>query len=230
MAQEPGHAPGNIAPQAADPVGNQVSQKQYVINLCDLPAPITVPQPRAPRLARYSFFLSHAWKDGRRQYRLHMGYFHSMDEAQKWLVTLERVYPNAHVSDAPETQPDLISSTQRLRVLQIGHIGDALEAARDGGHSAWRGGPATPSRLSPTGSHPAKESYVKPAATAQPVKRGSTPSLEETLEELRASEFDMGAGTDEDLNSTGVRHLRFEIQRDEPNERPAERPAPRARR
>ena len=106
---------------------------QYVINLCSLDTPITVPQPRASRLARYSFFLTHSWDDGRRHYHLHMGYFGSPAEADKWLATLKRVYPGAHVSEAPESQPDLMSSTQRLRVLAIGDVagasaGNAVEA------------------------------------------------------------------------------------------------------
>jgi hypothetical protein len=37
-------------------------------------------------------------------------------------------------------------------------------------------------------------------------------SLEDTLEELRMSEFNMGG--DDDPDSTGVRHLRVEVQKD----------------
>jgi len=37
-------------------------------------------------------------------------------------------------------------------------------------------------------------------------------SLEDTLEELRMSEFNMG--DDDDPDSTGVRHLRVEVQKD----------------
>jgi hypothetical protein len=96
---------------------------QYVITLCSLAAPITVPQPRASRLTRYSFFLSHSREDGRRQYYLHMGYFNTTAEAEKWLITLKRVYPEAHVTEAPASQPDLMTTTQRLRVLSIGDVG-----------------------------------------------------------------------------------------------------------
>ena len=98
---------------------------QYVISLCSLAAPITVPQPRASRLTRYSFFLSHSREHGRRQYHLHMGYFNTMAEAEKWLVTLKRVYPEAQVTEAPASQPELMSTTQRLRVLAIGDVGSA---------------------------------------------------------------------------------------------------------
>jgi hypothetical protein len=108
-------------------MSNGSSSRQFVINLCSLDSPITVPQPRAPRLTRYSFFLSHSWENGRRQYHLHMGYFNSAAEADKWLMTLKRVYPTAHVGEAPESQPDLMSSTQRLRVLAIGDVGGLSE-------------------------------------------------------------------------------------------------------
>jgi len=104
-------------------MGNDSHSPRFVINLCSMDTPITVPQPRASRLVRYSFFLSHSWENNRRQYHLHMGYFNTTTEADKWLATLKRVYPNAHVSEAPESQPDLMSSTQRLRVLAIGDVG-----------------------------------------------------------------------------------------------------------
>jgi hypothetical protein len=112
---------------------NSSSSMRFVINLCSLETPIMVPQPRAPRLTRYSFFITHSWENGRRHYHLHMGYFGSAAEADKWLVTLKRVYPEAHVGEAPESQPDLMSSTQRLRVLAIGDVGglpagDSVEA------------------------------------------------------------------------------------------------------
>src|SRR3954447_27046378 len=95
------------------------SATRFVINLCSLPTPITIPQPRASRLTRFSFFLNHYWQDGRRQYRLLMGYFASVAEADKWLNTLKKVYPQAFVGPAPDAQPDLLSSTQALRVLEI---------------------------------------------------------------------------------------------------------------
>jgi hypothetical protein len=96
--------------------------RQFVINLCSLAAPITIPQPRASRLTRFSFFLSHYWEDGHRHYRLLMGYFPTVAEADKWLATLKKVYPQAFVSEAPDKQPDLMSDTQALRIREIGQV------------------------------------------------------------------------------------------------------------
>jgi hypothetical protein len=226
MAQESRHALGNTAPQEADQAGTSAHQ-QFVINLCTLAAPIAVPQPRASRLTRYTFFLSHFWADGHRQYRLHMGHFHSTAEAEKWLVTLKRVYPKACISEAPLAQPDLMGTTQRLRVLQIGQIGDSHDHARSVGASNSLSSAPAQKRPGAVGSAPMPSS-VKSTSSIQSSNRRSARSLEETLEELKTSEFDMGG--DDDLNATGVRHLRFEVQKDKQVAHASQRPGARTRR
>lgn len=175
--------------------------ERWVINLCSLAAPMAIPQPRAPRLTRFSFFLNHYREDGRRQYRLLMGYFASFAEADKWLATLKKVYPQAFVSEAPAPQPDLMSNTQALRILEVGRVGSVQPITE-------------PS--SAVNSHSPDRVQERAAArkAAVPVRKpfpGGT-SLEDTLEELRMSEFNMG--DDEDPDSTGVRHLRVEVQKD----------------
>lgn len=104
--------------------------KRWVINLCSLDAPMTIPQPLAPRLARFSFFLSHYREDGRRRFRLLMGYFPSVAAAEKWLTTLQKIYPQAFISEEPLAQPDLMSDTQALRVLDLGQVGTARAPER----------------------------------------------------------------------------------------------------
>jgi hypothetical protein len=175
--------------------------RRWVINLCSLAAPITIPQPRASRLTRFSFFLTHYRENGRRQYRLLMGYFASMAEAEKWLATLKRVYPQAFISEAPGIQPDLMSNTQALRILEIGQLGSASQGA---------------DRMSEVNSRTPEHVQEREAAGRdRPAVRKPYPSdgtLEDTLAELRTSEFNMGG--DDDPNSTGVRHLRVEVQKD----------------
>jgi hypothetical protein len=174
---------------------------RFVINLCPLAAPITIPQPRASRLTRFSFFLSHYWEADRRQYRLLMGYFASVAEANKWLATLKRVYPQAFVSEAPDVQPDLMSNTQALRILEVGQVGSVSQGAdRVSEVNSGTRGHVDAREATGTGAAPARKSYPT----------GGT--LEDTLEELRTSEFNIGG--DDDPNSTGVRHLRVEVQRD----------------
>jgi hypothetical protein len=180
---------------------SQQPSSRLVINLCSLAAPISIPQPRASRLTRFSFFLSHYWEADRRQYRLLMGYFTSVAEANKWLATLQRVYPLAFVSEAPDVQPDLMSNTQALRILEVGHVGSVARGAdRVSEVNSRAGGHAGAAEATGNGAAPVRKSYA----------RGGT--LEDTLQELRTSEFNMG--DDDELNSTGVRHLQVEVQRD----------------
>jgi hypothetical protein len=174
--------------------------RRWVINLCSLAAPMVIPQPRASRLTRFSFFLNHYRAEGRRQYRLLMGYFESVAEADKWLATLKKVYPHAFVSEAPHSQPDLMSNTQALRILQLGQVANVRSDA-----DRW-------SEIIPRTSHAVHE---REAQVAEPAPLGKSKpigaALVDTLEELRNSEFNMGG--DDDPDSTGVRHLRVEIEK-----------------
>jgi hypothetical protein len=90
---------------------------RFILSLCTVAVPIAIPQPRGSQLARFQFFFSHCWEAGRKQYRLQMGYFDSVDEAQKWLGLMSRIYPDAFVMEIPATQQELLTSTQVLSVL-----------------------------------------------------------------------------------------------------------------
>lgn len=185
-----------------EPESTQPSRR-FVINLCSLAAPITIPQPRAPRLTRFSFFLSHYREAGRRQYRLLMGYFPSVAEADKWLVTLKRVYPEAFISEAPEVQPDLMSNTQALRIVEVGQVASVSYVADPESEVNSR----TPERVQ------TREATGNGGTTVRKHHRNGG-TLEDTLEELRMREFEMGGDDDANSSNTGVRHLRVEVQRD----------------
>jgi len=75
----------------------------FVLNLCSIPAPISIPQPRSTNLVKYAFFVSRGTEDGRDCFWLHMGYFSSRDEAHKWQTILQRIYPLAFVTPASMT-------------------------------------------------------------------------------------------------------------------------------
>ena len=193
MTLAPEHSSDGGAPDQHNPV----QQGEFVINLCAVAVPITIPQPRAPQLTRFRFFLSHSWEEGRRRYRLHMGYFPTAAEAQKWLDLLRRIYPSAFVSPAPAVRPDLLSNTEVLRILE-------LPAATNEPAPSRRAAPV----ISPVGRRDFKD-----GAPARTRERQSS-SLQESLEALRTSEFEMQG--DDELNSTGVRHLKVEVQNDRP--------------
>lgn len=82
---------------ASDDVG------PFVLDLCSMPGPISIPQPRSQLLNRFSFFVSRREEAGRDSYWLCMGYFGTRAEAQKWLELMRRVYPNAWVAQADVT-------------------------------------------------------------------------------------------------------------------------------
>jgi len=75
----------------------------FVLNLCSVPGPIAIPQPRSPDLTRFKFFCSRGWEGQREECWLHMGYFPTRADAEKWLELLRRVYPQAFVSEAQVT-------------------------------------------------------------------------------------------------------------------------------
>jgi len=72
----------------------------FVLNLCSVPGPIAIPQPRGREFIKYAFFVSRGSEGDNERFWLHMGYFQSRDEAQKWLGVLHRIYPMAFVTPA----------------------------------------------------------------------------------------------------------------------------------
>src|SRR3954469_20899182 len=73
----------------------------YVINLTSSTTPMALSQPKDPTLAQYTFFVSRRREDGRERFRLHMGYFETMQAAEEMLVVVRDVYPSAWAGEAP---------------------------------------------------------------------------------------------------------------------------------
>jgi len=73
----------------------------FVINLTSSTTPMALSQPKDPTLAQYSFFVSRRLEDGRERFRLHMGYFETMQSAEEMLAVVRDVYPGAWASEAP---------------------------------------------------------------------------------------------------------------------------------
>jgi hypothetical protein len=58
-------------------------------------------QPKDPTLAQYTFFVSRRREDGRERFRLHMGYFETLQAAEEMLAIVREIYPQAWAGEAP---------------------------------------------------------------------------------------------------------------------------------
>jgi hypothetical protein len=54
-----------------------------------------------PDLKRFTFFVSRRFEEGRERFRLHMGYFATLAEAEEWLAVVREIYPGAWAGEAP---------------------------------------------------------------------------------------------------------------------------------
>ena len=54
-----------------------------------------------PELKRFNFFVSRRFEEGRERFRLHMGYFATLAEAEEWLNVVREIYPGAWAGEAP---------------------------------------------------------------------------------------------------------------------------------
>ena len=58
-------------------------------------------QTELPELKRFNFFVSRRFEEGRERFRLHMGYFATLAEAEEWLNVVREIYPGAWAGEAP---------------------------------------------------------------------------------------------------------------------------------
>ena len=80
----------------------QAGTGHFMLTLCPLTAPVTIRPPQAPRLKPFTFFMSRARQpDGSEQLYLHMGYFETLADAERWAESVRRHYPNAFATIAP---------------------------------------------------------------------------------------------------------------------------------
>src|SRR5215470_13122873 len=83
---------------SADPTPEHRAQAgtgHFMLTLCELSAPICIRPPQSPRLKPFTFFMSRARQaDGGERLYLHMGYFETLADAERWAETVRRHYPN----------------------------------------------------------------------------------------------------------------------------------------
>jgi hypothetical protein len=95
---------GSPSPDPAHPA--QAGLGHFMLTLCALAAPVSIRQPKSPQLAPFTFFMSRAREsDGSEQLYLHMGYFDTMADAERWAELVRRHYPTAFATSAPVGLP-----------------------------------------------------------------------------------------------------------------------------
>jgi len=103
--------PQSDRPQSAPSVASQspasagvapaAQLESFVINLCSSTTPMALTQPQLVELKSYTFFVSRRLEDGRERFRLHMGYFDSLLQAEELLPLVRDLYPGAWAGEAP---------------------------------------------------------------------------------------------------------------------------------
>src|ERR1700692_4887367 len=73
----------------------------FVLHLCSSTTPMALAQTDLPELKRFTFFVSRRFEEGRERFRLHMGYFATLAEAEEWLSVVREIYPGAWAGETP---------------------------------------------------------------------------------------------------------------------------------
>jgi hypothetical protein len=80
----------------------QAGTGHFMLTLCRLAAPVSIRPPQSPQLKPFTFFMSRARQaDGSERLYLHMGYFQTLVDAERWVEAVRRHYPNAFATLAP---------------------------------------------------------------------------------------------------------------------------------
>ena len=87
---------------AVDPeAASAADSGPFVLNLCSSTTPMALAQADKEELKRFTFFVSRRFEEGRERFRLHMGYFTTLAEAEEWLSVVRDIYPGAWAGEAP---------------------------------------------------------------------------------------------------------------------------------
>jgi hypothetical protein len=86
---------------AGEPAPSATAAGPFVLNLCSSSTPMALAQTELPELKRFNFFVSRRFEEGRERFRLHMGYFATLAEAEEWLNVVREIYPGAWAGEAP---------------------------------------------------------------------------------------------------------------------------------
>ena len=101
MTATPSFAPDARGAGVKDEAAPANNTGPFVLNLCSSTTPMALAQTDLPELKRFNFFVSRRFEEGRERFRLHMGYFATLAEAEEWLALVREIYPGAWAGEAP---------------------------------------------------------------------------------------------------------------------------------
>jgi len=103
----------------------------FMLTLCRLAAPVSIRPPQSPRLKRFTFFTSRERApDGGESLYLHMGYFETLADADRWAEAVHGRFPHAIATVAPtvllrpsnsevaSVEERSLTDTQVLKILE----------------------------------------------------------------------------------------------------------------
>src|SRR5215469_14226889 len=97
ISREPGGSSNTHSTERA-----QAATGHFMLTLCRLPAPVIIRPPQSPHLKPFTFFTScEPQPDGSERLYLHMGYFQTLADAERWVNAVRGRYPDAVATLAP---------------------------------------------------------------------------------------------------------------------------------
>jgi hypothetical protein len=165
----------NLAAAAADadhPAAPAAEVDSFVLNLCSSTTPMALAQTELPELKRFTFFVSRRFEEGRERFRLHMGFFASLAEAEEWLGVVREVYPGAWAGEAPGKK--LRARATEAAATQARHaVGPQATAAAQ--KTAPPQKTAAPQKSAPPQKSTAPQKTAPPQKSAAPVMAAVRP-------------------------------------------------------
>jgi len=80
----------------------QAATGHFMLTLCRLAEPVAIRPPQSPQLKRFTFFTSRECAgDGSESVYLHMGYFETLTDAERWVEAVQGRFPDAIATIAP---------------------------------------------------------------------------------------------------------------------------------
>jgi hypothetical protein len=137
----------------------------FVLNLCSSTTPMALAQTDLAELKRFTFFVSRRFEEGRERFRLHMGYFTTLAEAEEWLNVVREIYPGAWAGEAP-------GKKLRARAAAAA-AAQAQHALGPQPHSELPNLPAAAAAPTPAAARPAPSVRAAVPAQARPTQQGA---------------------------------------------------------